>query len=85
MSCALRFYVYFIAVALGNLLRFSLTNQVEYQGLQFELISWRGLALYKYLNLKGITTVFTNFVHLSRFVCMLKVVFSCLRLIPLVL
>ena len=61
-------YFYFIAVDLGNLLKFSLINLVEYLGLQFELISWNGLVLCKFLNLKGITTVFINFVHLGRFV-----------------
>uniref|UniRef100_A0A0A8ZPB9 Uncharacterized protein n=1 Tax=Arundo donax TaxID=35708 RepID=A0A0A8ZPB9_ARUDO len=53
-------------VDLENLLRFSLTNQVEFLALQFEFISWKGLVLCKYLNLKGITIVFTNFVHLGR-------------------
>ncbi len=65
-----------IAVALGNLLRFNLTNQVEYRELQFELIFWKGLVLYRYLSLKGITTVFINFVHLGRFVYTLGVYFG---------
>lgn len=65
-------YVYLLvhitAVDLGNLLKFSLTNLVEYLGLQFELTSWNGLVLCKFLNPKGITTAFINFVHLGRFV-----------------
>lgn len=79
------FFFNFIAVALGNLLRFNLTNRAEYLGLQFELISWKCLVLYKYLNLKGITTVFTNFVHLGRFVYILTVDFVSLLSLKLIL